>query len=335
MDLKKEYEGKNVLITGGGGFIGSNLAIKLVNSGANVSIMDSRLQPYGFNLFNLNPIFDKINLDYSDIRNKKAIEKNILEKDIIFNLAAQVGEKGGEENPFLDWDINVRGHKEFLETCLEKNPDARVIFSGSRLQYGKTNGVEIISESHSMNPITNYAKNKLIGEGMYEEFDSRGLSTVRFRITNPFGPRASISNPGYCIVNWFIGRAINGQDIPIYGEGLQARDYIFIDDLTEAFAISGVHKNAAGKTYNVGSGEKTLFKDMAEKIVDLSGNEQTQLKFIEWPHDAKNRETGNFIADISKIKKELEWSPRYSLEEGLKETLKYYRNYGKYYERKN
>lgn len=331
MDLKNEYLNKKVLITGGGGFIGSNLAIKLVDLGADVSIMDAKLKPYGFNLFNLQPVSDKIKIDYSDIRDKSAVYKNILGKDIIFNLAAQVGEKISEEKPGLDWDINISGHKNVLEACEKYNKDARILFPGSRLQYGKTN-VEIVPESHPMNPLSNYAKNKVIGEKMYlNSFEENNLETVMFRIANPFGPRALISNPGYCIANWFIGRALKQENLPIYGDGTQGRDYIFIDDLTEAMAIAGVHKDSPGQIYNLGSGQKSLFRDMAQKIVELSEN-GTYLKFIDWPEDAKKRETGDFVADISKIKKDLGWEPKISLEEGLKKTIEYYQDNIKYYE---
>lgn len=333
MGLNPDYKNKKVLITGGGGFIGSNLAIKLVEFGADVTIMDSKLKPYGFNIFNLYPILNQIKIDYSDIRDKKAVERNISGKDIIFNLAAQVGEKISEENPELDKEINVSGHRNVLEACLKKNKNARILFPGSRLQYGKTDGAEIISECHNMNPITNYAKNKVKGEKMYLRFyKNEGLETVMFRITNPFGPRASILNPGYCIVNWFIGLALNDREIPIYGDGLQSRDYIFVKDLVGAMAVAGVHKNAPGNIYNIGSGEKSIFKDMAQKIATFSGN-GTKLKFIEWPEDAKNRETGDFVADISKIKTELGWNPKYNLEEGLKKTIEFYRENIKYYDK--
>jgi nucleoside-diphosphate-sugar epimerase len=324
MNLGNEYKNKKVLITGGGGFIGSNLAIKLVGFGADVTIMDSKLEPYGFNIFNLYPVLDKIKIDYSDIRDKKSVERNVYGKEIIFNLAAQVGEKISEEKPELDRSINILGHRNVLQIC--KNKNLRILFSGSRLEYGNTNGTDIISEDHDMNPITPYAKNKLKGEKMYLNFNEKyNLDTVMFRITNPFGPRALIYNPGYCVVNWFVGRALNKQELPIYGDGLQLRDYIFIDDLTEAMIIAGVHKNAKGKIYNVGSGEGIQFKEMAQKIADLSENNEVKLNFIDWPNDAKNRETGNFVADISKIKNDLNWKPKFKLEEGLKKTMDFYK----------
>lgn len=331
MELNNSYSGKKVLITGGGGFIGSNLAIRLIELGAEISIMDARLKPYGYNPFNLSSIKDKIKIDFSDIRDKTAVERNIANKEIIFNLAAQVGEKLSEQNPELDRDINVNGHRNFLETCVAINPAAKVLFSGSRLQYGKTEEVSLVSEDHPMNPLSHYAKNKMIGEQMYQDFfNKEGLKTVSFRIANPFGPRAIISNPGYCIVNWFVGRALNGQNLPIYGDGTQQRDYIFIDDLVEAMTIAAIKEESSGKIYNVGSGRGCLFKDMAQKVSTLAET-TSKLEFLEWPAEAKNRETGNFVADISKIKRELEWAPNYSLEAGLKKTMEFYKENISYY----
>jgi len=331
-DLQDFYKNKKVLITGGGGFIGSNLAINFVNLGAKVSIMDSKLKPYGYNEFNLDPIKGKYNFDSSDIRDKEAVLRNVKNKDIIFNLAAQVGEGTSEKDPFLDFDINIKGHINVLESLKETNPSAKIVFAGSRLQYGKTDGSEPIKENHSMNPVTPYAKNKMLGEMIYKYFhDYGGLDTVSLRIANPFGERAAINNPGYCVVNWFIGRAILGKSIPIYGEGTQIRDYIYIDDIVNAITLVGASKNSKGKFYNVGSGIGTKFKDMAQTISDLSGSKKSLLEFIEWPPNAKNRETGNFTADITKIKNELGWEPKWSLEEGLKKTMNYYKKNGVHY----
>ncbi len=332
IDLSNAYEGRNVLITGGGGFIGSNLAIKLVDLGAKVSIMDSKLVPYGYNDFNLSSIRDKIELDYSDIRDMKAVERNVAGKDVIFNLAAQVGEKISEENPELDRDINIYGHGNVLDACKRKNRDVKILFPGSRMQYGKTNGDSPISEDHPMNPMTPYAKNKVLGEKMHLDlFENYGINASAVRIANPFGPMASISNPGYCIVNWFIGKAIRGEGLPIYGDGTQLRDYVSIDDVVDAMLVVGADDNSNGQAYNVGSGDGTMFKDMAQKIVDASGNNKAKLKFIEWPSDAKSRETGHFTADISKIKRELDWQPTHTLEDSLIKTVNFYKeNMGHY-----
>ena len=324
-NLKELYNNKEILITGGGGFIGSNLAIKLEKLGAKISIMDSRLDSYGYNEYNLKPIKGACFFDFSDIRDKNAVERNIRGKDIIFNLAAQVGEESSQKNPELDYEINILGHQNVIHACIKNNKKARLVFPGSKTQYGKT-GNSSISENHKMNPVTPYAINKKLGENMYQDaYKTHGLETVMFRIANPFGPRAAINNPGYCIVNWFVGKAINCDPLPIYGEGLQIRDYIFIDDLIHAMAIAGVSENSKGQIYNLGSGVGTPFKDMAQSIINIADNGRSELNFINWPTDAKNRETGNFTANISKIQKDLGWIPTWSLEDGLKKTIDYYR----------
>jgi len=343
MDLSEGYCNKKILVTGGGGFIGSNLANRLVNLGAEVTLMDSKLINHGFNEFNLKNIKDKVKLDYSDIRDEQAVIKNISGKDIIFNLAAHVGEKNSLENPELDREINIGGHKIVLDLILKNNPQARIIFTGSRLQYGKIEDYTTcdggvcggsnlpISEEQPMHPITPYAMNKMFGEQMYLKYNQKfGLKTIAVRIANPYGPRASITNPGYCIVNWFIGRALSGKDLPVYGEGTQIRDYIFIDDVVNALVTLGVSENSIGQVYNIGSGKGITFVEMAQLIEKLAQN-SSKVKFIPWPEDAKDRETGNFIANINKISRETGWTPSCNLEEGLTKTFEFYKKNQKYY----
>ena len=327
MGLREEYYGKKVLVTGGAGFIGSNLAIRLVELGANVYIADCKLKGYGANDFNLKSIGDRIKFFDVDIRDADRITRLISSIDVIFNLAAQVGESSGEKDPYLDLDINILGHHNVLEACRKINPRARLVFPGSRLQYGRINDdTEIVSEEQPMNPLSTYARDKVFGEKMYLDYHRKhGLKTTVLRIANPFGPRASIRNPGYCIVNWFVGKALRGEALPVYGDGAQLRDYIYIDDLVDAFLVAGAHKDAIGKVYNVGSGKGTKFKDMAELITDLSGNSSTLINFVEWPEQARQRETGNFVADISRIRNELGWAPRVELPEAVKKTIEFYK----------
>jgi len=326
METTNKYLNKKVLITGGGGFIGSNLATKLVGLGAKVRIMDSQLKGHGFNRFNLAHLQDKIELDFADIRNVESVERNITGQEIIFNLAAQVGEKNSLIDPALDKAINIGGHCNVLETVLRYNPSARIIFTGSRLQYGKIECNLPVSEDEPLNPITPYAKNKAEGERIYLAMHKeKGLQTTAVRITNPYGPGASISNPGYCITNWFIGKAIEGSNLPIYGKGDQLRDYLYIDDLVDALLLVGIDKQAVGQIFNIGSGIGTPFNYMAEKIVELTEGTKSKIKFVDWPEDAKDRETGDFVANITRIRQCLGWSPKYSLEEGLRKTIDFYK----------
>ena len=323
MNLKEAYNGKKILITGGLGFIGSNLAIKLVDFGADVTIMDARLKPYGFNEFNIFPIEGRVKLDFSDIRDRKKVEQEVQDKDLIFNLAAQLDSSLSLKEPLLDIDINCCGTINVLEACKNYNPGAKIIFPGSRMQYGRIKTLPV-KESHPMNPLTIYATDKVTAESYhriyYEQF---GLDTTVLRLTNPYGPMAQIKNPAYAIVSWFIRQSLEGKDITIYGKGEQKRDYIYIDDLTEVFALMGLNQESSGKAYNLGSGTSTSLDEIANKIVDIT--KSGRVIYVPWPQNAKNIETGDFVADVSAVRKLFNWEPKFSIEEGLKRTIEFYR----------
>lgn len=332
MNIANYYKDRKVLITGGGGFIGSNLAQKLVDLGSKVRIVDSKLSGHGFNIFNISSLQDRVELDFSDIRDFEAVRRNILHQDIVFNLAAQVGEKSSLANPELDRSINVGGHCNVLRAIIDENPSAHIVFSGSRLEYGKVDGPMPVSEERPLRPITPYAQNKVLGEKLYLDAHlQRRVSARVVRITNPYGPRASINNPGYCITNWFIGRALSGLSLPIYGDGAQLRDYLFIDDLVDALLVVGAKKEAEGQVFNIGSGVGTPFLNMAQEVLRLAPETSSKIEFIDWPKDAKEKETGDFVADIEKVRSVLEWEPKYSMQEGLRKTIDFYKKNMKYY----
>ena len=325
MDLKREYASKKVLITGGLGFIGSNLAEKLVELGADITIMDSKLERYGGNNFNVQSIRNNIQIDISDIRDKDAVLRNVKDKDIIFSLAAQTDYNYSHKQPNLDIDINCKGHVNILEAARTANPNCRLIFSGSRMQYGKIQKLPV-KEEHPFNPLSIYAINKIAGENYYRAYNLHyKLDTLVFRIANPFGPKAQIKHPGYCIVNWFVRQALEKKPITVCGEGHQLRDYIFINDLVNAFSIAGVHPNPKKRIYNVGSGIGTRFIDMAKTIVRVVG--QGEITHIPWPKNYENFETGDYYADISRISTELSWKPSTSLESGLEKTVDFYKKH--------
>jgi nucleoside-diphosphate-sugar epimerase len=325
-DLRDAYHGKKVLVTGGLGFIGSNLSIELVGLGADVTIMDSGLKPYGANDFNVSQIRDRVTIDSSDIRDRASVERNVAGKDIIFNLAAQVGERTGLENPHLDVDINCNGHLNVLEACKVGNKNARVLFPGSRFQYGKIVGKLPVDEDRPMEPCGIYSINKMAGEKYYMTyFRNFGLDTVALRITNPFGPRAQVKHPSYCIVNWFVRQALEGKEITLFGDGNQMRDYIYVADLVNGMLLAGVHPDARGRVYNLGAGTGTKFKDMAQQIIDIVGS--GRLRHVPWPKDYEKIETGDFVADISRIKSELGFEANTSFFSGLEQTVRFYREH--------
>lgn len=330
MNLHEDYKGKKVLITGGLGLIGSNIASKLVEFGSDVTILDAMLPLYGGNLFNIEEIKDKIAINIADIRDISALNFLVKEKDIIFNLAAQVSYIDSQTDPLLDLDINCKGHLLLLEACRNVNPGVKVIFSGSRLEYGEIMGKEMVTEDHPLRPKSFYGIHKVVGEFyhlMY--YKLHGIKSVAFRIANPYGIRHQMKHSKYGIVNYFIKKAMENETIEIFGEGDQLRDYIYIEDIVFAMLAAGITEKADGEVFNLGSGSSIQFQKMVSVVVDVVG--RGSIRKIPWPENYKIIEGGDFECDISKAEIILDWKPQYGLKEGIEKTVHFYKNYGKYY----
>jgi len=326
----ESFAGKNVMITGGLGMIGSSIACKLVPLGARVTLVDAFIEPYGANDFNIADVRNKVQVSVTDIRDKDAIRHLVKGQDIIFNLAGQVSHNDSLANPFLDADINYIGHLNVLE-CVRRNaPEAVVLFAGSRLQFGRIEK-NPVDESHPLRPRTPYALNKTAAENMYLFYNQvHRLRCVVFRIANPYGPRSQMKHSKYSMVNWFIRQAMDNQAIKVFGDGLQVRDYIYVDDLAEAFIRAAVSEACLGKVFNVGSGVGTRFKDMAETIVCAAGG--GRVEFVPWPTDYINVETGDYVTDITRIRAATGWRPAAAFDAGIDLTCEYYRkNKGHYW----
>lgn len=329
VDLNSKLSGKKVLITGGLGMIGSTIACKLVSCGAEVTIVDNCMDPYGSNMFNIREIKDRVNINIADIRDKAAMKVLVCEKDIIFNLASQVSHNDSMADPFLDAEINYIGHLNVLESLRRSNSSATILHAGSRLQYGKIEKTPV-DEAHPLHPRTPYALNKTAAENMYLFYHQvHGIPCVLFRIANPYGPRSQMSHSKYSIVNWFIRKAMEDETISVYGDGEQVRDYIFVDDLAEAFIRSAVTSECIGEVFNVGRGSGTTFKDMVASVVETVGKGRAE--FVAWPSDYVNVETGDYVTDTGKISSFLDWTPRVDLADGIGRTYKYYEKYREHY----
>ncbi len=320
---------KKILITGGLGMIGSTLTHKLIKLGAEVTIIDSLVKPFGGNFFNINDLKKLITVNISDIRDKESMKVLIKDKDIVFNLAAQVSHNDSLQNPSLDADINYIGHLNVLEAARNYNPAAKIIHAGSRLQFGKILK-NPVAEDHPLNPLTPYALNKTAAENLYLYYNRVfNIPVVIFRIANPYGPRCQMQHSKYTIINWFIRNAMEDKEIIIYGNGEQIRDYIFVEDLADAFILASDDENISNEVFNLGSGTGTRFKDMVQSVVETVG--KGKIKFVPWPPGYLNIETGDYITDISKIKQFFEWSPKIKLDEGISITVDYYNRFKKYY----
>ena len=325
----KFYQNKEVAITGGLGFLGSNLAIELVRLNARVTVIDPMLPLYGGNMFNVTPVKDQIRIELKDIRDEADMNRLVRGKDVIFHIGNQTSHVESMTDPFLDVDINCRGNLIFLEACRKYNPDVKIVYAGTRAQYGRPESIPV-REDHPMNPTDIYGANKHAGEQYHAIYrKAYGMRTTSLRINNSYGPRHQMKHSKYGILNWMIRLALDGKVIPIYGEGSQLRDYNYVDDVIQAFILTGASAVSDGESYNLGSGKPAAFREIAEKIVAISGS--GKLEFVPWPEDRQRIETGDYVADFTKIKQQLGWEPRVSFDDGLEQTVRYYRQHKKHY----
>jgi UDP-glucose 4-epimerase len=321
--------GKKVLIFGGLGLIGSSTARRCIAQGATVTIADNRAPLYGANDFNMQDLEGKFELVIGDIRESSFVNLMVKEQDYIFNYAAQVNHNLSIEDPILDNQINCIGHINVLMACKNYNREAKLVYPGSRLQYGKITELPV-KETHPRRPLSVYAIHKNTAEQYYQAFSQHyGIKSVCFRITNPYGPRAQMKSSGYSMINWFIRQAMDKQIITVYGEGKQLRDYIFIDDLINGIVTAATDAKTDGQTYNLGSGVPTSFRQMAETIIQVVG--AGELKQIPWPKNYDNFETGDFYADISSITSAIDWKPAIALTDGIQQTVDYYTKHKQHY----
>ncbi|MCE1246846.1 MAG: GDP-mannose 4,6-dehydratase [Firmicutes bacterium] len=323
------YRGKKILITGGLGFLGSNLAIALVKLGAEVTIQDALLELYGGNTFNIEPIKDKVELHISDIRDEASVNWLVKGKDLIFHIAAQTSHVDSMTDPFSDLDMNCRGSLILLEACRRFNPAAGIVYCGTRGQYGRLEHIPV-SEDHRMNPTDIYGVNKMAAE-MYHFIYHRvhNIRSVSLRVNNTYGPRHQMKHGKYGILNWFIRLAMDNGTIKVFGEGSQMRDYNYVDDVTRAFIMSAACDEAWGKAFNLGSGKPVAFIDMVRIILSSAGS--GKMEQVPWPKDRADIEVGDYIADFNLIEKVCGWKPEVMFDQGLKETVEFYNKHREIY----
>lgn len=320
------FAGKRITITGGLGFLGSSLAVKLSWANAKITIIDNLAPLYGANYFNLNHSNRKnINVIIGDIRNKDLLKDIIKNSEFIFHFAAQVSYIDSLNMPFDDLEINVGGTLNILEILRNHNRKARLFFASSRLVLGSALENNI-KESHPPQPISLYGIHKLTSENhiliYYKNF---GIRSTILRITNPYGPRQQIKHDKYSLVGWFIRQAMEDKTIKIFGTGSQRRDYIYIDDISRAIILLAKNENSSGEIFNVGCGKSIEFKEMVKKIVKIVG--RGNIVFVDWPEDYEKIETGNIQIDTGKIFKLTGWKAKVNLAEGIQRTYDYYSKY--------
>ena len=319
------YRGRRVMITGGVGFIGSNLAHRLVDLGAQILLVDSLIPEYGGNLFNIQDISERVRLNIADIRMQTTMEALVRDRDVIFNLAGQVSHIDSMGDPYTDLEINCRAQLTVLEACRKYNRSVRVVFAGTRQVYGRPDYLPV-DEKHLVRPADINGVNKAAGEYYHllynNVFDVRACS---LRLTNVYGPRQLIKHNRQGFIGWFIRLALEGREIQVFGDGSQLRDFVYVDDAADAFLRAGASSVCDGDVFNVGGDTPISLRELAQVLIRVAGN--GSVGFVEWPADKKRIDIGSFYSDSRKFRSTTGWTPQISLEDGLRRTLNFYRNH--------
>jgi len=316
------YRGKRILITGGAGFVGSNLARRLATLGATVLVVDSLVDDYGGNLFNLDGFEDRVRVNIADVRDQHGMNYLVRGQDIIFNLAGQVSHIDSMRDPHTDLDINCRAQLSLLEACRRNNPEVKVVYASTTQIYGKALRVPV-TEEQDRRPIDVNGINTMAGEEYHIVYNNvYGLRACSLRLTRTYGPRMLVKHNRQTALGWFIRQAIDGEEIQVFG-GEQLRDYTFVDDVIEAFPLAGADDAVNGQVFNLGGTRPVSLRDLIDTLIRVAGT--GSFKVVPFPEERRRIDIGDFYADCSKITETLGWRPTVELEDGLRQTVEFYR----------
>ncbi len=323
-----DFKNTNILITGGLGFIGSNLAIRLVGLGASLTLVDSLIPEYGGNLWNIEPIKDKVRVNISDVRDEHAMKYLIQGQDFLFNLAGQTSHVDSMNNPYPDLEINARAQLTILEACRKYNPGIKVVFASTRQMYGAPQYLPV-DEKHPLAPVDVNGINKMAGEWYHLVYNNvHGIKSSVLRLTNTYGPRMRVKDARQTFLGIWIRRVIEKQPLLVYGDGKQIRDFNFVDDVVEAMLLAAHTDDANGEIFNLGADDPINLKNTARLLLDIAGTGSFEI--VPFPEDRKTIDIGDYYADYRKIRAKLGWKPTVALDEGLGRTLAYYREHARH-----
>jgi UDP-glucose 4-epimerase len=320
--LASEYRGMPVLVTGGLGFIGSNLACRLAGYGAHVTVLDNLNPGQGGNRENIAPCAGQVTLLLGDQADRALVEEAVRGTAVVFNLAGRVAHMDSIRDPFGDLHSNATAQLALLEACRKRAPETKVVFAGTRSQYGRTVSLPV-DEDHPQLPTDINGANKVAAERYHLVYHAvHGLRTTSLRLTNTYGPRQLMAHGRQGFMNWFMRLAMDGREILVYGDGAQLRDLVYVDDVVDAFLLAGLDPAADGEAFNLGSGAAVSVRRLAEMVVAGAG--RGAVRMVEYPPDQRPIEVGDFEADVSRIERTLGWSPSVGLEDGIARTVAYF-----------
>lgn len=320
--MEEAFAGKNVLITGGLGFIGSNLARRLVDAGAHVTLVDSLIPEYGGHLFNIAGIEDRVRVNISDVRDEQSMKYLVQGQDYLFNLAGQTSHMDSMQDPYTDLEINVRAQLSILESCRKNNPNAKIVFASTRQIYGKPDYLPV-DENHLLRPVDVNGINKMAGEWYHILYNNvYGLRACALRLTNTYGPRMRIKDARQTFLGIWIRLLLEGKSFEVWG-GEQLRDFSYVDDTVDALLLTAQSEAADGKVFNVGGEPVVSLLETAQLLVEANGGGDYAVRVF--PADRKRIDIGDYYAADQLLRQTVGWQPKTPLAEGLSRTIDYYR----------
>ncbi len=323
------YARAKVLITGGLGFIGSNLARALVAQGARVTLVDSLIPQYGGNPYNIDDIREAVTVNVCDVRDPFAMAYLLQGKDYLFNLAGQTSHMDSMSDPQTDLAINAAAQLSILEACRKANPDIKIVFASTRQLYGKPDYLPV-DEKHPIRPVDVNGINKLAGEWYHLLYNNvYDIRACALRLTNTYGPGMRIKDAKQTFLGVWVRLLVEGKPIKVFGDGMQLRDFNYVDDCVEALLLAGASDAANGKVYNLGSTEVVALKALAKLMLELGYGGTYEL--VAFPPERKAIDIGDYYSDFSLITRELGWAPKIELLDGLRRTMVYYQAHHSHY----
>lgn len=321
MDIKNIFSHQRVLVTGGLGFIGSNLAHRLVELNAVVTLVDNSDPDCGSNDANIAEIRDQVHIIQADINDETQMPDVVQGQKFLFNLAGHASHIGSMQDPLKDLNANAVAQLRLLEACRKANPEIRIVFAGTRQVYGRAKYLPV-DENHLLTPLDNNGVSKRTGE-MYHIVCNRiyGMWTSVLRMTNVYGPRMRVKDDRLTFIGWWFRQLINGDSLHIFGTGEQIRDLNYVDDVIDALLLCVADPSARGKIYNLG-GKPISLRDLAQTMIDVHGRGEYAL--VPFPEDRKPINIGDYYGDYKLIQTDLGWQPRTPLKEGIAKSLKFY-----------
>jgi UDP-glucose 4-epimerase len=325
---EEAFKGKKVLVTGGLGFIGSNLSIRLVELGGEVMMVDSLIPEYGGNLFNITGIGNKARINISDVRDEHSMRYLVQNQDYLFNLAGQTSHMDSMQDPYTDLEINAKAQLFILESCRKFNPDIKIIFASTRQIYGRPDYLPI-DEKHPLRPVDVNGINKMTGEWYHILYNNvYGIRACALRLTNTYGPRMRVKDARQTFLGIWIRHLVENKPFEVW-EGHQLRDFTYVDDAVRGLLMAAKSDEVNGQIFNLGGDCVISLKDLADLLIEVNGGgEYTVLTF---PPERKKIDIGDYYADFSRFHSVLDWKPKVTLREGLARTLEFYRKYLEYY----